>query len=421
MSIPEDSTPSSAVAAPTTWLQRLGLNRSILAVLVAICGLGLAEEVWRNFLAIYLNLKIDDLSRAVGYMGVFSCVLNLFEGCAYIAGGMLSHRLGPRIALVLSAAPMACGFALMLFASEPWMVVLGAILMTNWEPISVPATYEIMGSEVPKERRTVAFAVQSIQKRLPKVIGPLLGTAVFAAIGYWMNLTIAFALVGISVILLASLSKSMKPKSLTAEVPVRDVIKNMPKDVKLLLTAEIFIRWSDWFVRDFAALYVVYSLGVDKAKWGFFPAITSFVALITYIPIGKLVDRSSSPRPYIGLTFFLFALFPFCLVLLPKTGLPLTAAVAIAFAINGLREIGEPARKAYITAAFPKEVRARAVGLYWGLRSFAFCPAPLVAWWLWEKVGPDNTFLIGGCFGLLGTVWYAAQSTWLSQARTKTG
>jgi len=404
-------------AAATSWLQRLGLNRSVLAVLMAICGLGLAEEVWRNFLAIYLNLKIDDLGRVVGYMGVFAFVLNLFEGCAYIAGGMLSHRLGPRVALVLSAVPMACGFGLMLFTSQPWMVVLGAVLMTNWEPASVPATYEIMGSEVPKDRRTVAFAVQSIQKRLPKVIGPLLGTAVFAAIGFWLNLTIAFALVGMSVMLLASLSKNMKPKPPAVEVSVRDVLGNMPKEVKLLLTAEVFIRWSDWFVRDFAALYVVYKLGVDKASWGIFPAITSFVALITYIPMGKLVDRSSSPKPYIGLTFFLFALFPFCLVLLPKTGLPVSAAVALAFALNGLREIGEPARKAYITAAFPKEVRARSVGLYWGLRSFAFCPAPLVAWWLWETVGPDNTFLIGGGFGVLGTVWYGLQSAWLRQAK----
>ena len=47
--------------------------------------------------------------------------------------------------------------------------------MTNWEPLSVPATFDIVGSEVPKNRRTIAFAVQSIQKRLPKVIGPAVG------------------------------------------------------------------------------------------------------------------------------------------------------------------------------------------------------------------------------------------------------
>ena len=84
----------------------------------------------------------------------------------------------------------------MLAARNPWTIAFGALLMTNWEPLSVPATFDIVGSEVPKNRRTIAFAVQSIQKRLPKVIGPAVGGAVFAAIGYWLNLTLAFGLVG---------------------------------------------------------------------------------------------------------------------------------------------------------------------------------------------------------------------------------
>jgi len=102
----------------------------------------------------------------------------------------------------------------------------------------------------------------------------------------------------------------------------------------------------------------------------------------------------------------LFALFPFSLVLLPKTGLPIMGALSIAFVLNGLREIGEPARKAAITAGLPESIRATAVGWYWGLRSFFFCPAPLVAFWLWDKVGPQATFLTGGVIGMMGTAWF---------------
>jgi MFS family permease len=75
-----------------------------------------------------------------------------------------------------------------------------------------------------------------------------------------------------------------------------------------------------------------------------------------------------------------------------------------------LRELGEPARKALISTGFPPDIRARAVGLYWGLRSFAFCPAPLVAAYLWHRIGPDATFLIGGSIGLAGTLSYAISS-----------
>ena len=55
-------------------------------------------------------------------------------------------------------------------------------------------------------------------------------------------------------------------------------------------------------------------------------------------------------------------------------------------------------------------VRARAVGLYWGLRSFAFFPAPLIAALLWARIGPDLTFLFGGAIGLAGVIWYATAS-----------
>ena len=55
----------------------------------------------------------------------------------------------------------------------------------------------------------------------------------------------------------------------------------------------------------------------------------------------------------------------------------------LAFIVYGLREIGEPARKSLITTSIPEAVRARGVGLYWGVRSFVLCWAGLVGAWLW--------------------------------------
>jgi len=53
----------------------------------------------------------------------------------------------------------------------------------------------VVGSEVPQNRPADhRFAVMSIQKRLPKVLGPLIGGFVMA-VGYWLNLSLAFGLV----------------------------------------------------------------------------------------------------------------------------------------------------------------------------------------------------------------------------------
>jgi len=290
--------------------------------------------------------------------------------------------------------------------NKPWAIVCGGLLLTNWEPLSVPATFDVVGSEVPKERRTIAFAVQSIQKRVPKMIGPWTG-GLLVACSFLLNLYVAIGLVVLSVVFQAALLKRMKPKEDPNPVPLKQVLREMPADLRALLTAEIFLRWGDWFIRDFAVLYVVAVLGRSDAEAGFLVGLTSFAALATYIPISKLVDRAPSPKPFIGLTFFLFALFPLLMVWLPMfcrwCGLPIMAALVVAFVVNGLRELGEPARKALISSSFPKEYRARAVGLYWGLRSFAFCVAPLVAWLLWKEFGPEKMFLIGGAIGMYGT------------------
>jgi MFS family permease len=407
----------------------LGLNRATLAVLAVIGCLGLSEEIWSNFLSLHLKdqAAAADPARAVIsaalYMGFISSAKNLLEGFGYVIGGTVAHRLGPRVALAVSAIPMAIGFTIMLASGVPWVISVGALLMTNWEPLSVPATFDVVGSEVPKNRRTIAFAVQSIQKRLPKMIGPAVGAFVIAAVGYWLNLVLAFSLVGLAVVIQLALTRQMRPKAETARVPMREIMRTMPPELRRLLRAEILIRWGDWFARDFAVLYVVAML---TTRWGWsersateaagwLMALMATTALATYIPIAKWVDRSSSPRPFIGVTFLLFSLFPICLVLLPRAaaaaGLPVMAGLVITYILNGLRELGEPARKALITTGFAPEVRARAVGIYWGVRSFAFFPAPIVAALLWSRIGPDATFLIGGGIGLVGTAFFALRRT----------
>ena len=393
----------------------LGINRATLAVLIVIGGLGLSEEIWRNFLAIQLKDSVTGVNQAAQvlnaakYMGIFAVLVNLLEGFGYIIGGRVAHRLGPRVALLISALPMLIGFTLLLSVKEPWLIILGALLITNWEALSVPATFEVVGSEVPQNRRTIAFAVQSIQKRLPKVLGPLIGGFVMA-VGYWLNLSLAFGLVILACLVQFFLLHRMKPKDHVKPVAVREVLRNIPPDLKRLLSAEILLRWGDWFVRDFAVLYVVGVLMRSNQEAGVLIALTSLTALLTYIPAGKIIDRAPSPKPYIGVTFFLFALFPINLVLLPKLlpalGVPMMGALGIIFMLNGLRELGEPARKAMISGGFSSDIRARAIGLYWGLRSFAFCPAPLISYLLWRWLGPQATFLIGGIVGMLGTAWF---------------
>jgi hypothetical protein len=78
----------------------------------------------------------------------------------------------------------------------------------------------------------------------------------------------------------------------------------------------------------------------------------------------------------------------------------------LAFVIGGLREIGEPSRKAMIVDFVQDGVRARSVGLYYLVRSLSISPAAAIGGLLW-KIRPEIPFMVAGIIGLIGTVVFA--------------
>jgi hypothetical protein len=100
-------------------------------------------------------------------------------------------------------------------------------------------------------------------------------------------------------------------------------------------------------------------------------------------------------------TFVAFSLFPVAVILAHGF-----AGLALAFVIGGLREIGEPARKALILDLVPAGARARGVGLYYLIRSLAIAPAAITGGLLWQ-VAPQVPFLLASVIGLMGTAVFA--------------
>jgi hypothetical protein len=288
--------------------------------------------------------------------------------------------------------------------------------MTNWEPLSVPATFDVVGSEVPKNRRTIAFAVQSIQKRLPKVIGPLIGGAVFAAIGYWLNLTLAFGFVGVAIVLQVTLMSRMRPKAVAARVPFRAILRDMPRELRRLLPRKSLPR-------RLAAPTAVLTLSLLTGPLGWSRGAAGTAGVLA--GGDGLTALAHACLSQVGRSIVAAAVrHPRVPAVRPVSDLPFAAPESIDLA-GSSRDDG-PAIPSSPTASADRaggrrdfdrlpKVRARAVGLYWGLRSFAFCPAPLVAAFLWQRIGPDATFLIGGGIGLVGTAWYVVSNRTLTR------
>jgi predicted MFS family arabinose efflux permease len=78
----------------------------------------------------------------------------------------------------------------------------------------------------------------------------------------------------------------------------------------------------------------------------------------------------------------------------------------VAFVVGGLREFGEPARKAMITELVPPAFRTQAIGLYWAARSVGIMLAPLAGGLIWVAFGPEAMLWSAGALGLAGAILF---------------
>lgn len=387
----------------------LGLNAQTSALLLAILLVGLAEELWLPFVPKYIKAS----GGTLWHVALYASGINLLEGFYFFMGGAAADRLGARRAMAIFALVPLAGYAAFLAGQGPALAILATLAVAAWEPLVVPATFDVVGRALKESKRTMAFAVQSIQKRLPKIAGPAIGGVVLTSVGVvagthaclWVSVGLVAVSLAVQLALLRDTPRAGPPASL------RTALSAMDPFLRRLLVAEVLVRWCDWMIREFIVLYVLEELAFSPKDYGFLRAFMMGVSLAIYLPIGWLADRTNPPA-FVRLTFLLFAAFP--LVLSFATTLPMLVA---AFAVWGLREIGEPARKAIITTRFPENVRARAVGAYWGLRAFLIWPAPIAGAWIWLEHGPVALMRLAGFLGAAALLVFLVAERRLADVR----
>ncbi len=113
---------------------------------------------------------------------------------------------------------------------------------------------EAYGLLVNEASLTGESLVLSVSKRLPKILGSLVGGGVAMAVGFWLNLSLAFGFVVVACIVQFFLLRRMRPTNDPPSIPIRQVLAQIQPDLRRLLSAEIVLRWGDWFVRDFGVI-----------------------------------------------------------------------------------------------------------------------------------------------------------------------
>lgn len=376
----------------------LGLEHNIVIMLVTILLIGMGEELWSRYFPKYIEL----LGGTAWAVAAYGTLVDFLDAVYQYPGGWLADRLGRKRALVVFALFAIGGYVSYLLGRSWEVLLIGTILVCSWGSLTSPAIFAIIGDNLPSDRRAIGFGVQSILKRIPIVIAPVLGGLLISGLGMYGGMHLGFAitilLAGGAIVILLKKYREREPEQ-PDTMRMKEIWRGMDPALKRLLVADCLARWAEGIPNVFIVLFTMNVLGASAVQFGWLIAIEMITAIVVYIPIARMADRLNR-KPFVVLTFGLFALFP--LALGTASGF---LWIAAAFVVAGLREIGEPARKALIVDLAHDERRGRTVGIYYNVRGLVVFPASLLGGWLWT-IDVRLPFYTAFAAGVVGFLYY---------------
>ncbi|NPV76447.1 MAG: MFS transporter [Anaerolineae bacterium] len=379
-------------------IEFLGLRTSMIAMLSMVILVGMGENMAERYLPIYL-VALGGGALSVGFLNGMD---NLLSALYSFPGGYLSDRLGYKRALLVFNLIAMTGYLIVILIPTWWAVFIGAVLFLSWSAISLPATMSLVAAVLPENKRTMGVSMHSLVRRIPMALGPIIGGLLIAwrgeiaGVRWAFVLALVFAL--IALLLQQIFVEDQKNRGAAEGNPLKLFRQMSPGFIKLLV-ADILVRFCEQIPYAFMAIWVINNNGISPVTFGFLTTTEMVTAMLVYIPVAYLADRGSK-KPFVAATFAFFTVFPLILMLSHNTWM-----FVLAFIIRGLKEFGEPTRKALIMDLAPEGQKAGMFGLYYLLRDVIVSLAAFSAGFLWN-ISPQVNFLTAFGFGLLGTVFF---------------
>lgn len=381
----------------------LALRRNLSLLLIALVLAGTGEKLWLGFAPKY----IETLGGTVLIIGLFDALQTLLGAVYAYPGGWLTDHWGQRRSLLLFSFISIAGYILVLLWPHWLALLLGSFLFLAWSALSLPTTFSVVATSLEQHRHTMGVGVQSMIRRVPMMLGPLLGGALLTHFGWADGVKYALLLCIAMSLLTAAFqwfmfepdeAGSVKNNS-AAQMSFFGVVKSFTPALRELLVSDIFIRFCERLPYAFVILWAMNYGGVSAQQFGFLVAFEMLAAMFCYIPVAHLADKYGR-RPFVLITFVFFTLFPVTLLFAHNF-----AWLALAFVVRGLKEFGEPARKALIIGEALPELRARTYGAYYLIRDCTVTTGSFLGAWLWY-ISPQANFLGAAICGALGTIWF---------------
>jgi MFS family permease len=369
---------------------------------------GMGERMAERFLPIYL-IALGGSAVSVGLLGAMD---NLLSALYSFSGGYLSDWLGTKRALLVFNIVAIFGFLIVIVIPSWQAVLIGAVFFLSWSAISLPATMSLIFRVLPKNKQTMGVSMHSLVRRIPMALGPILGGLCIASWGEISGVRMAFVfaliLAVVAIVLQQKLIEEVESNTSVEQgqfAPEKNPLRLlllMTPSLKGLLVSDILVRFCEQIPYAFVVIWCmkVIEQPVTAVQFGFLTSIEMVTAVLVYIPVAYLADRSTK-KPFVVITFVFFTLFPLALMYCRSFEM-----LVLAFILRGLKEFGEPTRKALIMDLAPDDCKAVMFGLYYLIRDVFVSIAAFGGAFLWQ-ISPETNLFFAFLFGVIGTFGFA--------------
>jgi MFS family permease len=384
-----------------------GLKRNLVILLIAIFVIGAGEELWMRFVPKYLQA----VGATVFVIGLYDALRTLLGAIYAYPGGVLVDRWGHRQAFIIFNVVSIVGYLIVLLIPHWAAVIAGMFFFLSWSCFSLPATFSLVGAALEANRHSMGVGVQSVIKRLPIMIAPILGGMLIDRLGIINGVRIALLisifLSAVTILVQRQLREDSNDEARIAAGTAPQTgqwnfwrsLREFNQPMRRLLLSDILIRFCERVPYAWVIIFAMDYIGVSGQQIGLLTAVEMATAMLCIIPAAHYADRYRR-EPFVVATFIMFTLFPISLLI--SRSFP---ALVIAFVIRGLKEFGDTSRKALIIGYSDPDRRGQMVGTYYLVRDSIVSTGAIVGAYLWN-LGPGLNFVGAAALGVAGTIFY---------------
>lgn len=379
----------------------LGFPKNVFTAGLVSLFMDISSEMIYPILPLFLTTALGASKATIGIIeGIAESTASILK----IFSGWLSDKLGKRKLL------MGIGYGVSVL-SRPimanavnWGEVLSARFVDRFgKGVRTAPRDAIIADSVENNSLGKAFGFHRTMDTIGAIIGPGIAFLILALyinnfrLVFWLSVIPGIIAVFL-IIFFISEKKHARPQAAAPKLALRDFNSDFKKYILVIAVFSIG-NSSDAFL-----ILRAENIGVSKE---FIPVIYltfNIVYSFSSTPLGMLADKIGMKK---------MILFSFIFYAVIYAGLAFASSkiqIVGLFVLYGLfKGMSEGTQRAYLASMAPPERKATAFGIYHMAVGMALLPASIIAGALWDKIGPEATFLYGALTALLAFALFSIQ------------